>query len=114
LDVVRAGEVVHVIERRVFAEDVRRHFVGVVEARSKRTLRVKGYLFVYDSSSGSFMRKPELRARLIPLDNRVIINILSHGTAAGTISYITGADGNLQLTDGADFGLDISEFSVRE
>ncbi len=114
MEVIESGELVHVIERRVFAEDVRRHFVGVVEACSDQALRLRGYLFVYDSGSGAFMRKPELRTRVLPLDNRIIINVLPDHISAESIGFSTGSDGNLELTDGADFGLDISEFSPRE
>jgi hypothetical protein len=54
LELVKPGEVVHVIERRLFSGDVRRHFVGEIEACTDRALRLKGYLFVYDSGASAF------------------------------------------------------------
>jgi hypothetical protein len=114
LEIVRPGEVIHVIERRIFSGDVRRHFIGEVEACADRTLRVKGYLFVYDSGASGFVRKQELRTRLIPLDNRVIINVLPEGVSLEEIRYAHDSEGNLTLTDGTDFELDISEFSTKE
>lgn len=114
MEILRPGETIHVIERRLFPGDVRRHFVGAIEACTDRALRVKGYLFVYDTGASAFSRKPELRTRLIPLDNRVIINVLPEGVSVGAIGYAHDAEGNLTLTDGADFELDISEFSTRE
>lgn len=114
LELAKPGEIVHVIERRLFAGDVRRHFVGEIEACTDRALRVRGYLFVYDSGASAFTRKPELRIRLIPLDNRVIVNVLPDGVPLEKIGYAHDDEGNLTLTDGGDFELDISEFSTRE
>lgn len=114
MDLVETGELIHVIERRVFSGDVRRHFVGAVGARTDHAIRLKGYLFVYDSGASGFVRKPELRTRIIPLDNRVVINVLPRGVSVEEIRYAHDSDGNLTLTDGAGFELDISEFSTRE
>ncbi len=114
MQLIEPGEIVHVIERRIFQGDVRRHFVGAVQASTDRALRVRGYLFVYDSSASQFQRKPELRVRLIPLDNRVILNVLPRGVEVEAVAYMRDTEGNLSLTDGAEFELDISEFSARE
>lgn len=114
MELVRIGESVHLIERRIFQGDVRRHFVGTIEACSQGALRVRGYLFVYDSGSSKFQRKPEHRTRIIPLDNRVIINVLPDGLSLEDVRYAHDSEGNLTLTDGSDFELDISEFSTKE
>ena len=114
MEFARRGESVHVIERRLFSDDVRRHFIGEIEACTDRVLRVRGHLYVYDSGASAFSRKPEIRTRLIPLDNRVIINILPEGVSLEEIRYTHDTDGNLTLTDGAGFELDISEFSTKE
>jgi hypothetical protein len=111
---VKAGEIVHVIERRFFSSDVRRHFLGRVEASTPQAIRLTGFLFVYDSGASAFSRKPELRTRLISLDNRVIINVLPQGLSVEDIRYARDADGNLTLTNGAGFELDVSEFSAKE
>ena len=114
VEIARTGEIVHVIERRLFVRDVRRHFVGEVEACTDSALRVRGYLFVYDSSESAFTKKPELRIRIFPLDNRRILSLLPQGTQLEQIRYDHDDEGNLTLVDGADLELDISEFSTRE
>ena len=113
MDLIKIGEVVHLIERRMFPDDVRRHFVGEVEAASDRAIRLKGYLFVYDSGAGKFLRKPELRTRVVALDNRVVINVLPEGTSVEDVHHSHDAEGNLSITDGRKFELDISEFSAK-
>ena len=77
-------------------------------------LRVRGYLFVYNSGASAFLRKPEIRTRVIPLDNRVIINVLPDGVSFDSVGYAHDAEGNLTLKDGASFELDVSEFSAKE
>ena len=114
MDLTRPGEWVHLIERRLFPEDVRRHFVGQIEAVTERAVRVKGHLFVYDSGTSQFLMKPELRTRIVALDNRVIINILPAAIVPEHVQYMRDSDGNLSLTDGAGFELDISEFGPAE
>ena len=114
MQLIEPGEIVHVIERRIFQGDVRRHFVGSVQASTDRALRIRGYLFVYDTGASQFLRKPELRVRLVPLDNRVILNVLPAGIEVDSIGYTRDEEGNLSLTDGEGFELDISEFSTRE
>ena len=114
MDLLKSGEIVHLIERRMFPDDVRRHFVGQIEVVSDRAIRLRGYLFVYDAGSSKFFRKPEIRTRVVPLDNRVVINVLPEGVSVEEVHYIHDADGNLSLTDGREFELDISEFSAKE
>ena len=114
MDVLKSGEVVHLIEKRVFPDDVRRHFVGKIEVAGDRAIRVKGFLFVYDSGAGKFLRKPEVRIRVVPMDNRVVINVLPEGITVEDLHYAHDADGNLSLTDDREFELDISEFSAKE
>ena len=113
MDLLKSGEVVHLIERRMFPDDVRRHFVGEVEAASDRAIRLRGYLFVYDSGAGKFLRKPELRTRVVALDTRVGINVLPEGPSGEDVHHSHDAEGNLSITDGREFELDISEFSAK-
>ena len=111
---IREGECLHVIERRLFPDDVRRHFVGQVETVNERSVRLKGYLFVYESGSSTFLKKSELRTRIIGLDNRVIINVLPGDVSVQALRYSHDSEGNLCIVDGRGFELDISEFSPKE
>lgn len=114
MELVSVGEYLHVIERRAFPGDVRRHFIGVVEAASQIAIRVRGWLFVYDSGKSEFVKKPEPRTRVIPIDNQVILNILPPEVDVDAVRYFRDSDGNLSLTDSAGFELDVSEFGPKD
>ena len=64
---LESGEKVHVIERRLFESDVRRHFVGEVTATDVMAMRVAGYVFVHDTTSSTWIRGSEFRRRIIPI-----------------------------------------------
>ncbi|HLC03620.1 MAG TPA: hypothetical protein VJK02_11330 [Anaerolineales bacterium] len=46
--VITVGEEVHIITRRLFENDLRRHFAGLVEEVSRSLLRARGHVFVFD------------------------------------------------------------------
>ncbi len=105
---------VHLIERRQFPEDARRHFAGEVEVCSEHGFRVRGRLFVYDGSRGEFVRKRGARTRVIFFDNLMIVNLLPDSVDPDALRYEHDSEGALVVTDGSDFAMDINEFSGRE
>lgn len=107
------GEKLHVIQRRLFESDTRRHFVGEVAAVDGPAARVEGYAFVFDAVRGGFERKPEHRVRLVSLsDARLIITVLPRETDIESCRY--AQEGNrLVLTDGKQLKLDVNEFGAR-
>ena len=108
--VIAIGEIVHIIERRRFDTDVRRHFVGAVEQADATIIRVVGYTFVYDHSLTRYVRASELRTRIIPLSaSGLVINIAPADTQLEEVRY-EDRDGRLIVTDGGSFNLDINEF----
>jgi len=76
MTLLEPGEKVHVIERRVFDGDVRRHFVGEVEAATDSAVRAVGFTFVLNPMTGNFDRREPARTRIVPLG------------AAGVVVYV--------------------------
>ena len=108
-----AGEKVHIITRRLFDTDLRRHFVGVVEEATGGLARVKGYTFVFDDWADDFKRRPDERIRLFSfIDAGLIINILPAETEIGELRYKVNHEGQRIVTDGKGFSLDVSEFTA--
>ena len=105
------GEKIHVVQRRSFETDLRRHFVGEVMNVTEWAVRAKGYKFVFDKGKNQYFRLPELRTRIIPLtDASMIINVLPRTAKVDKASYTLNNAARLVVTDGETFSLDINEF----
>ena len=105
--IINSGEYVHVIHRQLFPGDAQRHFVGTVESHEGTIIRLKGYLFAR-SGSNQFVRREQMRTRLISLDDAVIVNILPARVKMAQISYTHRPNGDIDVTDGSDWHLDIT------
>jgi hypothetical protein len=104
------GEKVHVIERRLFESDVRRHFIGQVQGTDVMAMRVTGFVFVLDTTSSTWVRGGETRTRIIPIGSSgFVINVLPRDTHLDDVRY-EEVNGRLTVTDGASLHLDINEF----
>ncbi len=69
--ILSPGEKIHVIHRRRFEKDVRRHFVGEVQGYEQGVARASGYVFVIDDlNKHLFVKRPDLRTKLIPIMSR--------------------------------------------
>ncbi len=111
--VLKEGEKVHVITRRLFDNDLRRHFLGTVQAVSEVAVRLEGYAFVLDPRTNQFTKRPERRIRVIGLaDSGSIINVIPIHVDLDAVSYQISAENRTVLTDGKSFSLDINEFSA--
>lgn len=109
---VEVGETVHVIERRAFENDARRHLIGRVVAVDQQGMRIACYAFVFDQYQGSFVRKPDPRTRVVSFDGRYLINILPHEVDLEKVQYVQSEIG-LLVTDNKTFRLSVSEFGAK-
>ncbi len=90
---LEAGERVLVIERRAFDQDVRRHFIGRVDAVEASCFRATGHLFVYHDSTRQWVRRQSLRTRIYGMnDSRLIISILPETVNLPTLTYDSDSD----------------------
>lgn len=109
--ILQPGEIIHVIHRRRFEKDVRRHFVGRVEACEAGVARAAGYVFVIDDlSQHLFTKRPDRRTKLVPFaSGDVIVNVLPETVDIELVRY--ELDGRkLWVTDGNDWKMDVKEF----
>ncbi|UCD87330.1 MAG: hypothetical protein JSV01_06125 [Desulfobacterales bacterium] len=110
--VLKAGEKIHVIVRRRWEDDVRRHFVGEVTEATENVSRVKGYVFVFNAAKYEKVKRPELRDRIVSLtDSGNIINIIPTTVDLDKVSYQMSKERRLIFTDG-EFSLDVNEFGA--
>ncbi len=108
--VLALGEKLHIMTRRLFADDVHPHFVGEISALAGPLFRVQGYSFVFDSGTNSYIKHPEARTRLFSLsDAGHIINVIPQEVDLNSLHYGIVA-GRLAITDSRGFSLEINEF----
>jgi hypothetical protein len=106
--ILNIGEYVHIIHRQLFPGDAQRHFVGTVEGHEGPLVRVKGCLFAMDSTQSQFVRREELRTRIVSLNEAVIVNILPSHVKIHEITYTHRPNGDILVTDGTDWHLNIT------
>ena len=112
--VIKPKEKVHVIQRRLFENELRRHFIGEVLEAGEVAIRVRGYAFVLEAGTNQYVRRPDVRDRVVSLtDASLIINVLPPKANCGKATYVMGKDSHLCVTDGETFSLDINEFGAR-
>lgn len=111
--VLNEGDKVHVILRRFFEDEPRRHFMGEVISSSESVARVFGLIYVLDTAKMVYVAKKEPRTRILSLiDSGNIINILPAEADLAKAVYTTSSEGQLVVTDHETFTLDIHEFGA--
>jgi hypothetical protein len=111
MHILNPGEKVHIIHRRRFDKDIRRHFIGQVDDYEHGIARVSGYVFVIDDlSQHLFIRRPDKRIKLVPLTSgELIVNILPTSVDIELVHYEL-KDRTLIVTDGSPWTMDVKEF----
>lgn len=109
--VLEPEDKIHVITRRNFEDDLRRHFAGQVLAVGETSVRAEGFVFVLDPNTNTFVRRKNKRIRIVSLtDAGNLINVLPASTQLEQLAYQISQEGRLIVTDGVGFQMDINEF----
>jgi hypothetical protein len=111
---ITPGDKVRVITRRLFEDDLRQHFTGVVDESTDVSMRVTGYVWVFEKSGGEFSRRNNTRTRIFSLvDSGLISNVLPDAVQLDSLRYVTDASRKKMLVDGRGFEMNISEFGAQ-
>lgn len=109
--ILRSGEKIHVIHRRLYEKDQHRHFIGTVEAYENGVARVIGHVYTVDTAKFQYVRRPEVRTRLISIiSGDLLVNVIPPAVDLEKISY-RQEKRSVRVTDGSDWHLDLSEFT---
>ena len=107
--ILSAGETIHVIHRQLFQTDVRRHFIGKVEAFDDILVRATGYVFAADAKLNRFTRHGVPRTRIICLSTEtLIINVVPEHVDIEKVTYNYVSGDKTTVTDGSDWHLDLT------
>lgn len=111
--VIEVGDMVHIITRRLFDGDVRRHFLGRITGVAGNLQEVQGYAFVYQPGINEYKKRPELRSRVFSLgDVGLIVNKIPMEINIESLEYRV-IEKRLVLTDNHGYSLDVDEFGQR-
>src|ERR1041385_7404624 len=109
--ILKQGEKVHIIHRRIYEKDHHRHFIGTVEAYEGGIARVTGHVYTVDPVKFTFMKRPETRTRLVSVvSGDVLVNIIPASVNLEKVTYKQERKA-VRVTDGSDWFLDLSEYT---
>ena len=107
------GEKVFIITRRLFEKDLRRHFFGEILAVSGATIRVRGYVFIFNESTNDFVRREKPRDRIFPLiDAGIVLIVLPEATILEDIRYSIDENNQRIASDKKALKINVSEFGA--
>ena len=108
--ILKPGDKLHIVTRRVFPDDIRRHFAGEVVGASGDLVELRGFTFVFHPGTSEYHKRPEVRSRILsPADSGHIVNRIPPEVAIASLEYRVVED-RLVVTDMGGFSLDINEF----
>lgn len=112
--VISKGEKIHVMMRRLFEGQVRRHFAGEVVETEGPVVRATGFVYIYDEMKAQYIKKAEERTTILDLsESGYIVNLLPGSVNLDDLRYETVNREYLAVVDGKGFTLDVNEFGVK-
>ena len=113
MSLIENGEKVHVVVRRTFETDLRRHLLGEIKMTNGSIARIDGYFMIFDKSKNTFIKKPSQRTTIMDLSSSDYwVNMIPKEVKREDLKYKYDSSNKLILTDDKSFELDINEFGA--
>ena len=107
--ILKPGDKVFITHRRMFSKDEARFFVGEVIAYDAGIMKVGGFSFVKDYSSGTVVRKDEPRIKILSIvSNAFLIYEIPASSNIEAVQF-KDVNGTQMLTDGENLQMNVSE-----
>ena len=97
---LKNGDVLLASHRRMFQHDEARFFVGRIVAYDRDLVKLEGFSFVRDLSSGHVIRKDEMGVKLLSLASPGYIFYELSGVNDVSKVHVQDQAGNVMLMDG--------------
>lgn len=82
------SEKIHVVVRRSFESELRRHFIGEVKAVNGSIARVEGYFLLFDTTKNIFVKQPSVRETIMDLSSSEYwVNIIPKDVKLEDLNY---------------------------
>ena len=109
--VLKPGDKVMVVHRRLFETDQSRYFVGAVEEYDGGVAKVTGFTCV--RTDGGFVKKDERRTKIIPIASGALMTYQLPSTVdLDVVAFQDAPQQKVVLTDGRGFEFDMTERPV--
>jgi hypothetical protein len=107
--ILNEGDNILIAHRRLYDRDDTRFFVGRVDAYEAGVVKVTGYSYVRDTLGGGMLAKAETRTKILSLSSgTLIVYQLPDRVALDALKFVS-ADGQLSLTNGKGFTMNLTE-----
>ena len=109
--ILEVGSKVLVVNRRMFENDKERFFIGLVDNCENGLAQVTGHTWVKDNFNGAFVRKEDLRTKVVALASPgLIVYLLPSAIQYNQLRFEMTDNGQVWLRDGGPhFKMDLSE-----
>lgn len=109
---LKRGDKVHVLIRRRFEKDIRRHMIGLVEDTSENSILVEGRKAIYNGATANYSILEDTTLQVVPIiDSGIILTVMPEEVELGDLYYET-SPGSTVLTDGKNYRLRINEVGL--
>ncbi len=113
MTLLRSGDNLLISHRRLYLEDVARHYVGSVDECEGSIVQLTGVTFVRESRTGSYVRKPGVRTKILSLaSGSLIVYRLPNEIHIETLDIENRGELGLFMVDGQGFELNLTERAV--
>jgi hypothetical protein len=107
--ILEQGDSILVAHRRLYDRDEARFFIGRVDAYEAGVVKVTGHSYVRDSMGGRVLEKADKRTKILSLSSgTLIVYQLPDNVGLEALKFVS-ADGQLVLTDGKGFTMNVTE-----
>ena len=107
--VLKKGDKVLIVHRRLFEKDGTRFFVGTVEEYETGLARVTGFSFPRDMASGHIHKKDDPRTKIVAIGSGTVLVYLLIGDPQIDKLQFVHSGSKLKLSDGSGFEMDLTE-----
>ena len=107
--VLKPGDKVLIVHRRLFEKDSVRFLLGAVEEYDAGIAKVTGFTFTRDKMTAHVQKKDDARTRIVAIGSGTVLVYLLTGDPQIDKLRFVQAGSKIELVDGSGFKMDVTE-----